>query len=156
MAQGLFDCAVRTSVVASGGALVQLVPPAAALGTGRLPRLRQVVVSNTTATAFGIGIGIASAAAVTPATSGTPLRRTNTVGAIDPASVSLVWTTFVTTPTAPTSYSVRLWIPASSTVIYQWNEGEELYVPPAATPLPLCIFNTGTGQVADVTLTWEE
>ena len=156
MAQGLIDCAVRTTVVASGGALVQLVPPAAALGTGRLVRLRQMTVSNTTATAFGIGVGVASAAAVTPATAGIPLRRTNTVGAIEPAPISLVWTSFATTPTAPTAYSLRLWIPASSTVIYQWNEGEELYVPPAATPLPLCIFNTGTGQVADVTLTWEE
>ena len=33
MASPIYDCAVRTSVVASGGALV---PPAAALGTGRI------------------------------------------------------------------------------------------------------------------------
>jgi hypothetical protein len=47
-------------------------------------------------------------------------------------------------------------VPGSSLVIWTFNEGEELLVPPAATPLPLCVFNTGTGQVADVTLTWEE
>jgi hypothetical protein len=156
MALPLYDCAVRTSVVASGGALVQLVPPALALGTGRMLRVRQVAISNTTATGFGVGLGIASVAAVTPATAGTILRRTNTVGPIDAASVALVWSTFGTTPTAPTGYSARLWVPGSSMVVWVWNEGEELYVPPAATPLPFCVFNTGTGQVADVTLTWAE
>lgn len=152
----LYDCSVRTSVTASGGALVQLVPPASALGTGRLIRLRQVAVSNTTATAFGVGLGVATAAAVTPATAGTILRRSNTVGPIDPPSVSLVWSTFGTTPTAPTGYSARLWVPANSLVFWNWNEGEELCVPPASTPLPFCVFNTGTGQVADVTLSWAE
>lgn len=156
MAQPLYDCAVRTSITASGGALVQLVPPALALGTGRMLRLRQVSISNTTATAFGVGLGIASVAAVTPATAGTILRRSNTVGPIDAVSVAGVWTTFATTPTAPTGYSARLWIPASSTVIYVFNEGEELMIPPAATPLPFCVFNTGTGQVSDITLSWGE
>lgn len=136
--------------------MVQLVPPAAALGTGRMVRLRQVSISNTTATGFGVGLGIASAAAVTPATAGTPLRRTNTTGAIDPAPISLVWTTFGTTPTAPAAYSARLFVPGSSMVVWVFNEGEELMIPPASTPLPFCVFNTGTGQVADITLTWEE
>ncbi len=154
MGYPLFDCAVRTSVVASGGALVQLVPPAAAVGTGRMVRLRQVCISNTTATAFGVGLGIATAAAVTPATAGVIARRST--AATDPAPISLVWTTFATTPTAPTGYNARLWIPASSLVIYGFGDGEELMVPPAATPLPFCVFNTGVGQVADVTLTWEE
>lgn len=152
----MFDCAVRTSVVASGGALVQLVPPAAALGTGRMVRVRQVAISNTTATGFGVGLGIATAAAVTPATAGTILRRSNTTGPVDPPSVANVWTTFGTTPTAPTGYSARLWIPGSSLVIWNFDEGEELMIPPAATPLPFCVFNTGTGQVSDITLTWEE
>ena len=156
MGTPIYDCAVRTSVTASGGALVQLVPQAAALGTGRVCRLRQVAVSNTTATGFGVGLGIASAAAVTPATAGTIMRRTNTVGAMDAPSVSLVWTTFATTPTAPTGYSARLWVPGNALVIWNWNEGEELIVPPASTPLPFCVFNTGTGQVADITLSWEE
>lgn len=150
----LYDCAVRTSVTASGGALVQLVPPAAAAGTGRMVRLRQVTISNTTATGFGVGLGIATAAAVTPATAGTILRRTTS--AIDAASVSSVWSTFGTTPTAPAGYSARLWVPGSSMVIYAFNEGEELLIPPASTPLPFCVFNTGTGQVADITLSWQE
>jgi hypothetical protein len=93
---------------------------------------------------------------VTPATAGTILRRSNAVGPIDAPSVSLVWTTFATTPTAPVGYSARLWVPGSSLVIWTWNEGEELIVPPNATPLPFCVFNTGTGQVADVSLSWEE
>lgn len=152
----LFDCAVRTSVVASGGAMVQLVPQAAALGTGRPIRIRQVAISNTTATGFGVGLGVATAAAVTPATAGTILRRSNTVGPVDPASVSGVWSTFGTTPTAPAGYTVRLWVPGNSLVIWVFNEGEELIVPPAATPLPFCVFSTGVGQVADVTLSWEE
>jgi hypothetical protein len=118
--------------------------------------MRQVVISNTTATAFGVGLGIASAAAVTPATAGTVLRRSNAVGSIDPAGISLVWSTFGTTPTAPAGYSARLWVPASGVVVWVWNEGEELLVPPAATPLPFCVFNTGAGQVADITLTWGE
>lgn len=154
MASLLYDCAVRTSVTASGGALVQLVPPAAALGTGRLVRLRQVAVSNTTATGFGVGLGIATAAAVTPATAGTIKARTTAT--FDAAAISLVWTTFATTPTAPTGYNARLWVPGNSLVIWVWNEGEELVVPPASTPLPFCVFNTGTGQVADVTMTWQE
>lgn len=152
----MYDCAVRTSVVASGGALVQLVPQAAALGTGRMVRMRQVAISNTTATGFGVGLGIASAAAVTPATAGTILRRSNTVGPTDPASTALVWSTFATTPTAPGGYSARLWVPPNGLVVWTWDDGDELMVPPAATPLPFCVFNTGTGQIADVTLTWEE
>ena len=154
MAAPLYDCAVRTSVVASGGALVQLVPPTGALGTARLPRLRQVVVSNTTATGFGVGLGLASVAAVTAATPGVIVRRT--IPTLDASPISLVWTTFATTPTAPTGYSARYWVPGSSMVVFSWNEGEELLVPPAATPLPFCVFNTGTGQIADVTLTWSE
>lgn len=152
----LYDCAVRTSVVASGGALVQLVPEAAALGTGRACRLRQVIISNTTATGFGIGLGVATAAAVTPATAGVIVRRSNTVGPIDPPSKSLVWVTFGTTPTAPSGYSARLWVPGNATIYHSFPDGDELIVPPAATPLPFCVFNTGTGQVADITLTWEE
>lgn len=153
MAAPLYDCSMRTSVVASGGALIQLVPPVGAVATGRVVRLREVAISNTTATAFGIGIGIATAAAVTPATAGTVMRRN--VG-LDPAAISLVWTTFATTPTAPTGFHKRLWIPASSLVIYSFPEGEELLVPPSGTPLPFCVFNTGTGQVADISLTWSE
>jgi hypothetical protein len=119
-------------------------------------RMKQVVISNTTATGFGVGLGVATAAAVTPATAGVILRRTNTVGPIDPPSTALVWVTFATTPTAPSGYSARLWVPGNSTVYYGWNDGEELLVPPAATPLPFCVFNTGTGQIADITLSWEE
>jgi hypothetical protein len=156
MGMPLFDCSVRTSVTASGGALVQLVPQASALGTGRMLRLRQVAISNTTATGFGVGLGIATTAAVTPATAGVIVRRTNTVGAVDAASTALVWTSFATTPTAPAGYAARLWVPGSSMVVWVFNEGEELFIPPAATPLPFCVFNTGTGQVADVSLTWEE
>jgi hypothetical protein len=152
----VYDCAVRTSVVASGGALVQLVPPAAALGTGRMLRIVRVAISNTTATGFGVGLGIATAAAVTPATAGTILRRGNTVGAVDAASVSLVWTTFATTPTAPSGYSARFWVPGNSLVVWGFDNGEELHIPPASTPLPFCVFNTGTGQVADITLSWKE
>lgn len=153
MASPLFDCSVRTSVVALGGALVQLVPPAAALGTGRMVRLREVSIFNTTVTAFGVGLGLATVAAVTPATAGVIVKRRSSS---DAAAISLVWATFGTTPTAPTGYTKRLWIPASSGIIYTFPEGEELEIPPAATPLPFCIFNTGTGQIADVSLTWEE
>jgi len=149
----LYDCSVRTSVVASGGALVQLVPPAAAVGTGRRPLLRQVAISNTTATGFGVGLGLATAAAVTPATAGVIVKR-NAIS--DPAAISLVWSTFATTPTAPTGYTARLWVPGSSMVVWIFNEGEELIVPPASTPLPFCVFNTGTGQIADVSITWNE
>lgn len=156
MGYPIYDCAVRTSVTASGGALVQLVPPAAAVGTGRIVRLRQVAISNTTATGFGVGLGIASAAAVTPATAGTILRRSNTVAPIDPAAISLVWSTFGTTPTAPTGYTARLWVPGNAMVVWVFNDGEELMIPPASTPLPFCVFNTGTGQVADISLSWEE
>lgn len=152
----LYDCSVRTSVVASGGAMVQLVPQALALGTGRAVRVRQVAISNTTATGFGVGLGVATAAAVTPATAGTILRRSNTVGPTDPASTALVWSTFATTPTAPAGYTARLWVPGNSLVIWAFPDGDELVVPPASTPLPFCVFNTGTGQVSDVVLTWEE
>lgn len=156
MGYPIYDCAVRTSVVASGGALVQLVPPAAALGTGRMVRLRQVAISNTTATGFGVGLGIAQTAATTPATAGIVVRRTNQVSPIDPAPISLVWTSFATTPAAPPGYSARLWVPGNSMVVWVYNDGEELMVPPSATPLPFCVFNTGTGQIADISLSWEE
>lgn len=152
----LYDCSVRTTVVTSGAAMVQLVPQAAALGTGRACRIRQVAISNTTATGFGVGLGVATAAAGTPATAGVIVRRSNSVGPIDPPSTALVWTAFTTTPTAPSGYTARLWVPGSQMVVWNFPDGDELIVPPAATPLPFCIFNTGTGQIADITLTWEE
>src|SRR4051812_19746939 len=148
----IFDCAVRTSVVTASGAMVQLVPPAGAVGTGRMVRLRQLLISNTTVTAFACAFGLATVAAVTPATAGVIAKRSQQ----DPASVSAVWTTFGTTPTAPNGVHGRLWIPASGRVIVPFNEGEELLVPPASTPLPFCIWNIGTGQICDVTLSWEE
>lgn len=153
MASNLYDASARTSVVAIGGALIQLVPPIGAQGTARNVRLREVAISNTTATAFGVGLGIATVAAVTPATAVTIARRNN---GLDPSPISLVWTTFATTPTAPTGFNKRLWIPASSLVIYSFNEGEELLILPNTTPLPFCVFNTGTGQIADISLTWSE
>jgi hypothetical protein len=155
----LYDCAVRTSVVTAAGAMVQLVPPAAAVGTGRMTRLRQVAISNTTATGFPVGLGIATAAAVTPATAGVIHKRSGGSAAAtgqDAVAISLVWVTFGTTPTAPTDYVARLWIPGNQLVVWSFNEGEELYVPPATTPLPFCIWNIATGQICDVTLTWEE
>lgn len=153
MAAPLYDCAVRTSVVAAGGAMVQLVPPIGAVATARMTRLRLVSISNTTATAFGVGLGLASAAAVTPATLGVIVKRSPVTA---PTPVASVFSTFATTPTAPSGYSVRLWVPANSTVIWVWPEGEELTVPPNATPLPFCVFSTGVGQIADVTLSWTE
>lgn len=155
MAAPLYDCAMRTSVTAAGGAMIQLVPPAAALATGRMVRVRLVTISNTTATAFPVGLGIATAAAVTPATAGTIMRRN---AGLDPASVSNVWTTFATTPTAPTGFNARFTVPGNSAYSWGFNEGEELIVPPASTPLPFCVFvpSGGTGQVADITLTWSE
>lgn len=152
----LYDSAVRTSNVTSGQPIVTLLPQASALGTGRMIRLRQVAISNTTATGFGVGLGIATAAGSTPGGAGTALRRSNSVGPVDPASTASVFTTYTTAPTAPGSYNARLWIPGNSLVIWVFNEGEEMYVPPAATPLPFGVFNTGTGQISDVTLSWEE
>jgi hypothetical protein len=67
-----------------------------------------------------------------------------------------VWSTFGTTPTAPAGFTARLWVPGNSLVVWAFADGDELIVPPAATPLPFCVFNTGTGQIADVSLTWEE
>jgi hypothetical protein len=151
----IYDCAIRSAAPASGGAMIQLVPPVAALGTGRMVRLRQVAISNTTSTGFGVGLGIATAAAVTPATAGTPVRRSNTVGAIDAAPISLVWGTYGTTPTMG-NLNARLWVPGNGMVVWIYNEGEELCIPPAATPLPFCVFSTGTSQVSDITLSWEE
>lgn len=157
MGYPMFDCAVRTSNVTSGASLVTLVPQAAAIGTGRVIRMRQVAISNTTATGFGIGLGIGGSAGTTPATPGTILRRGTTVGATDPATTSQgVFTSYTTQPTTPTAYSVRLWVPGSSMVVWVWNDGEELIVPPAATALPFGVWNTGVGQISDITLTWEE
>ena len=153
MAAPLYDCAVRTSVVAAGGAMIQLVPPTGAVATARMTRLRLISVSNTTATGFGVGYGLASVAAVTPATAGVIVKRWPVTA---PNPVATVFSTFATTPTAPAGYTARLWVPPNSTVIWVFPEGEELLVPPSASPLPFCVFSTGTGQIADITLSWTE
>jgi hypothetical protein len=62
----IFETSVRTSQVTSGQVLCSLLPQAAALGTGRIIRLRGMAISNTTATGFGIGWGLATAAGATP------------------------------------------------------------------------------------------
>lgn len=154
----MFDAAVRTTNVTSGGMVAGLVPAAAALGTGRTLRVREIWISNTTATGFGIGIGIATAAGTGAATNGTAVRRNSLPTQVDAAPTATPVISYATTsPTAPsTAYNKRLWIPGSQLVVVVFNEGEELWVPPAATPLPVCIWNTGTGQIADVSWTWEE
>lgn len=153
MAAPIYDTSVRTTVVALGGAMVQLVPPVGATGTARMVRLRLVSISNTTAVGFGVGLGLATAAAVTPSGNGIIVKRSPLTA---PTPVASIFSAFVTTPTAPTGFSIRLWVPGNSTVIWVFQEGEELTVPPSATPLPFCVFSTGVGQIADITLTWTE
>lgn len=154
----LYDLAARTSNVTSGGALIAVAPAAVAAGssaTARVMRLRQVAVSNTTATGFGVGIGIASAAGATPTSLLTSIvRRGGTGDATSTASAAA--TAWGTTPTAPTAYSARLWVPGNSLVVWVFGDGEELLATPAATALPFGVWNTGTGQIADVTVSWEE
>lgn len=150
----MYDCAVRTSNVTANAPLAALLPQAAAPGTGRAVRLRYLVVSNTTATGFGIGWGMATSAGATPGGAGTIVKRSTTF-ALDPASVCTLNTTYGTAPSFA-GLNGRLWVPGNSTVIWSWPDGEELLVPPAATPFPFIVVNTGTGQIADLTLTWEE
>lgn len=152
----LFDVAVRSSQTASGSILVAIAPQAAAAGTGRPLRIRQFAISNTTATAFGIGFGVAASAGATPGTSQGSGNRRGASTLDPPSTASGLYITYGTNPTAPTLYSGRLWIPGNSLVIWTFADGDELVVPPASTPIPFCIWNTGTGQVADITLTWEE
>lgn len=151
----MFDCAVRTSQVTSGQVLAGILPAAAAPGTGRPLRLRQVIISNTTATAFSVSWGLATTAGATPGGAGTVARR-GFVG-LDPATtVQGVYTTWGTQPTAPAGLNMRLTVPGNSMVIMPYGDNEELVIPPATTALPFCVFLTGTGQVADVTFSWEE
>lgn len=155
MGYPIYDVSVRTSQVTSGQVLCALLPQAAAAGTGRPARIRQIAISNTTATAYGVGIGIATAAGATPGAGAAPIRRGPTT--IDPPpSTQSLYTTYATQPTAPTVYHARLWIPGSSLVIWYYNDGEELVLSPASTPLPMGIWLTSTGQISDVTISFEE
>lgn len=158
MGSPLFDAAFRTTNVTSGGMIAGLLPPAAALGTGRLLRLRQVIISNTTATAFGLAWGLATAAGTGAATAGpAAVRRQGGATPVDaPAVGSTVISYATTSPTAPAAFSGRIVVAGSSAFVINFDEGEEFWVPPAATPLPFCLWNTGTGQLADVTFTWKE
>lgn len=151
----MYDASVRTTQVTSGQVLCALLPQAAAPGTGRPLRLRQLAISNTTATGFGVGVGLASAAGATPGAGATPVRR-GPAAFEPPSTAQALYTTYATQPTAPTTYHTRFWVPGNSLVIWAWNDGEELIVPPAATPLPVGVWNTGTGQISDVTFSWEE
>lgn len=158
MGYPIYDCSLRSSQTASGSVLCALLPQAAAPGTGRPIRMRQIAICNTTATAFGVGIGVATAAGATPGGGvGSPpgVRRGPTTYD-PPSSVQNCFTTYATNPTAPTIYAARLWVPGNSMVYWNYGDGEELVVMPASTALPFCIWNTGTGQVSDITLTWEE
>lgn len=156
MGYPIYDVAFRSSQVAAASILGAILPQAAAAGTGRPIRMRQMSISNTTGTGFGVGWGVAANAGTTPgAAVGTPVRRGPSTYD-PPSSVQGVYTTYATNPTAPTVYSGRLWVPGNSTVIWQWGDGEEQVVMPAATAIPFCLFNTGTGQLADVIFTWEE
>ncbi len=155
MGYPIYDVSVRTSQVTSAQVLCALLPAAAAAGTGRPLRMRQISVSNTTATGFGIGLGQATSAGVTPGAGSAPTRRGPST--VDPASTAQsCYTTYATQPTAPSTYNARLWVPGNSLVIWVFPEGEEYVVMPASTPFPFCLWNTGTGQISDVTLSWEE
>jgi len=153
----LYDTSWRSTQTASGSVLGALLPQAAAVGTGRQVRIRQIAIANTTATGFGIGYGVATTAGVTPAGGvGSPpgVRRG---GPTDPPSTAQnVFTTYATQPAPPAIYSGRLWIPGGSMVVWPFADGDELVVPPAATPFPFCLWNTGTGQIADCSITFEE
>ncbi len=155
MGYPIYDASVRTSQVTSGQVMCALLPQAAAAGTGRPARIRQIAICNTTATAFGVGLGIATAAGATPGAGITPVRRGPSTYD-PPASTANFYTTYATQPTAPTVYNARLWIPGGSMVIWAYGDSEELVVMPASTPLPFCIWNLGTGQISDVTVSFEE
>jgi hypothetical protein len=155
MGYPIYDVAVRTSQVTSGQVLCALLPQAAAAGTGRPARLRQISISNTTATGFGVGIGLATAAGATPGAAAAPVRRGPSTYD-PPAATANLYTTYATQPTAPTNYSGRFWVPGNSMVNWYYNDGEELVVMPASTPLPFGIWLLGTGQISDVTISFEE
>lgn len=154
----LFDASARTSQVTSGQVLCALLPAAGTPGSSvsiRQLRIRQVIISNTAATGFGVGVGLATAAGATPGGgAGAGQRRGGSNDAT--SSAQNLYTTYATQPTAPSPYAFRLWVPGNSTAFLPFADGDELVAPPAATPLPFCIWNTGTGQVADVSITWEE
>lgn len=151
----MFDCAVRTSQVTAATALCGILPAASAPGTGRPLRLRQILISNTTTTAFQVAWGMATAAGATPGGAGTVARR-GFSGIDPPSTVQGVYTTWATNPTAPAGYSFRGTVPGGSLLAIPYNDDEELLIPPAATALPFCIWNISTGQISDVTFTWEE
>lgn len=155
MAAPMFDCAVRTTSVTASNGQCGILPQSSAMGTGRIARLRQIVISNTTVTAFTVGWALAAGAGTTPGGNGTILRRQSSF--IDAAPVVTVPTTYATWPVIPAAgFNGRLTIPASGTLIWNYNEGEELIITPAATGLPFIIWNIGTGQIADITLSWTE
>ena len=155
MGYPIYDVSVRTSQVTAGQVMCALLPQAAAAGTGRPARLRQIAICNTTTTAFGVGIGIAGGAGATPGGAAAPVRRGPSTYD-PPASTANLYTTYATQPAVPTNYSARLWVPGGSMVVWYYNDGEELVVMPAATPIPFCIWNISTGQVSDVTISFEE
>lgn len=156
----LFDASARTSQTASGAVQVALLPAAAAPGssaTARNLRVRTVWISNTTATGYSVGVGLATSAGATPGGGvGSPpgVRRGGTGEALSTAQN--MFTTYATQPTAPTIYPFRLWIPGNSLVVLPFADGDEYLVPPAATAFPFCVWNIGTGQVSDISITWEE
>ena len=156
----LYDASCRTSQVTSGQVLCALLPAVGAAGSAvgvRTLRVRQIMICNTTATGFGVGVGLATAAGATPAGGvGSPPGQRRGGSTDAPSSAQNLFTTYATQPTAPAVYPFRLWVPGSSMVILPFAVGDELVVAPAATPLPFCIWNTGTGQIADVSITWEE
>jgi hypothetical protein len=114
------------------------------------PRLRELGVFNTTATAVSLKLIRVS----TTGTQGTALTEMQDIPE-DPVSVAQAFNTHTVAPTITTGDIYRFFLPGNGGVILTFPDGG-IVIPATANAGLAIVVSTGTGQVCEATLRWDE
>lgn len=121
-------------------------------GTTVRPRLREIWLFNTTATSVSLKL----VRVTTTGTQGAGLTEMPQIQE-DPAAIATAFNTHTVAPTITSGDLARWVLPAAigGGVIFTFPEGG-ITIPPTASNGLAVVVSTGTGQVVEATLIWDE
>lgn len=137
MADHIYEAGGQTSTAAAAGPIINIIAATTASGI-RVPEIREMGFTLISAVACDITVG-QPATAGTAGNNGTPTApvTVNAVNHIDPTGHTIVgFSTWSSTPTAPTAVVRRVSLPATigAGIIWVWNPGEFQLYPTGGPP----------------------
>lgn len=146
---GRFSAGTRTGAGSTTLPIISLYSG----GASNSPKIREISVTNTTTTALAIKL----IRLTTAGTQGAGLTET-AHSAVNAAAVATAFTTHTVAPTlgGDLGYNATLGAAAGSGVIWTFGGEDGLQIPAGTGNGVGVLIATGTGQVCDASITWEE